>query len=184
MFAAVSYFYLKLNFSDDSADVDKKDYTVPYEKMPENSGVAFVLPNNSAVLVYLDFENVCMQILNIEKFGIQTEYYGYTADYTVELSYELIGGIIDRVGGINLEIDGEILRYTGVQVIDLISSGKASMIKQQLITQIFEQISKNKFSREDFVYIIEKSKSDLSIIDCIYWLEYIDDISGRVNFVN
>ena len=185
VFFAVSYAYLYFNLQKDTAKTDQKDYTVPYEKVPENKGIAFLLPDSSAILVYLDFGAGDIKLLEIENFDSnQGEYFGYTSDYTVQTDYNLIAGIIDRVGGVNIVIDGETLRYTGVQVIDLISEDYQGEIKRQLISQIFEQISKNNFSKDDFIYIIENSKSNLSIIDCIYWIDYIGEISGRINYVN
>ena len=114
----------------------------------------------------------------------QREYNGYTADYTVEADYDLIEGIIDRVGGVDIAIDGKKYRYTGVQVVDMLSSGKSAQIKNQIIANVFKQISRKGFSKDDFVFIVENTKTDISIIDCLYWLDYIKDMSLRAEFVN
>ena len=185
LFFGLSYAYLYFNFNKSTAKADQKDYTVPYNPLPDNAGIAFLLPDSSAVLAYLDFENECINVVNIEKYDSRNKiYYGYSADFTVQADYELISGIIDRIGGINIEIGEETLRYTGVQVIDLISEKQTENIKPQIISQIFEQISKNNFSKDDFIYIIENSNSDLKLIDCIYWLEHIGDLCSRINIVN
>lgn len=184
IFFGAAYAYLQYNFNKAAAKAEQKDFTVPYERLPENCGIAFVLPTGSALLAYLDFEDSSIKLLDLAEFQVQTEYFGYTADYTVQVSYELIGGIIDRIGGISIGHGGEALRYTGVQVVDLIADGSAQDIKKQIILQIFNGISKNNFSKDDFVYIIENSKSNLSIIDCIYWLDYIEDMCNRISFVN
>ncbi len=180
-----AYAYLYYNLNGQTAKADQKDYTVPYENLPDNAGIAFLLPDSSAVIAYLDFENRCINVINIEVYDITNNlYYGYTVDFTVETDYQLIGGIVDRVGGVNIQLNGEILRYTGVQVIDLISVNSDANIKPQLITQIFKQISENDFSKDDFIYIIENSKSNLTVVDCIYWLDYIGEMRGNINFVN
>ena len=180
-----AYAYLDYNFNGKTTKADQKDYTVPYENLPDNAGIAFLLPDSSAVMAYLDFENRCINVINVEVYDITNNlYYGYTVDFTVETDYQLIGGIVDRVGGVNIQLNGETLRYTGVQVIDLISVNLDTNIKPQLITQIFNQISKNDFLKDDFVYIIENSKSNLTVVDCIYWLDYIDEMRGNINFVN
>lgn len=185
MFFGAAYAYLNYNFNNQTAKADQKDYTVPYKNLPDNSGIAFLLPDGNGVMAHLDFENSCINVVNIENYDRNNNmYYGYTVDYIIETDYQLIGGIVDRVGGVNVEINGETLRYTGVQIIDLISVNSDVNIKMQIITQIFKQISKNNFSTDDFVYIIENSKSNLSIIDCIYWLDYIDEMSRNINFVN
>lgn len=180
-----AYAYLNYNLNKQTAKTDQKDYTVPYENLPDNTGIVFSLPSGSAVMAYLDFENNCINVVNIEKYDSSNNmYYGYIADFVVETDYQLIGGIIDRVGGVNIEINGETLRYTGVQVIDLISVKYDESIKMQIISQIFEQISKIGFSKEDFVYIIENSNGNLTIVDCIYWLDNIDEICANINIVN
>lgn len=185
IFSLSAYAYLEYALNRQTAKADRKEYTVPYSSKPENAGIAFTLPDGSAVLTYLDFENLCIKILNLNDYDSENSlYYGYSVDYTVKMSYELIGGIIDRIGGINLEIGGETLRYTGVQTVELIAESTDKNVKFLIIKQIFEQISKNNFSKDDFIYIIENSKSDLSLIDCIYWLEYFAEMSEKITFVN
>ena len=172
------------NFNKPLSEADQKEYTVPYEKKPDNCGIAFILPENSAILIYLDFEYCKINLIELEDFKQQPEYYGYTCDYTVIADYNFIEGIVDRLGGIDLELNGNVMRYTGTQIVELISTGKINEVKRQLILQMFSQIKKNNFSKDDFVYIIENGKSDLPIIDCIYWLEYLGDMSSNTSFVN
>ncbi len=185
LFLGLSYAYLSYNFSKRSAAADQKEYDVPYERLPQNAGVAFTFDDGSAILAHLDFEDECIRLLSIDDFeGDSVSYSGYFADYTVEVSYSLVSGIIDRVGGINLNLGEESLRYTGSQVVELISKGYDSGLKREILLKIFEQISKNAFSKDDLVYIIENSKSNLSIIDCLYWLEYLKKMSSKISFVN
>lgn len=184
LFFGASYGYLHFNFNKQAAKAEQKEYAVPYKRIPENVGIAFVFPDASAILAYLEFDESRINLLDIEQFQPQPEYFGYTADYVVECDYTLVEGLVDRVGGVSLSIDGGIMRYTGSQVLELIATGKGKQIKKQLISQFFARIEKNNFSKDDFIYIIENSKSDLSFVDCIYWIEYIDDMSKNINFVN
>lgn len=185
IFFFCSYVYLNLNLKNDTQAADQKDYTVPYEQVPQNACVVFVFPSDNAYFVNLDFESRNIKLVTLENFDPKNQnHYGYTADYMVECDYQLLVGLIDRIGGVNLTLEKETLRYTGVQVIDLIATGSFKKIKTQLLSQIFDQIAKNGFSKEDLVYIIENSESNLSVVDCIYWLDYIVDMSSRVSFVN
>ncbi len=185
LFFGVSYAYLDYNFKKDVKSAEQKEYNVPYERRPENKSIVFVFADNSACLVHLDFENMGIRLLNIDEFNGNTELYnGYNCDYTVQVSYQLIEGIIDRVGGIDLESDNETWRYTGIQVVDLISRGCSDELKRQILLKIFAGISKNNFTKDDFVYMVENSQTDLSVIDCIYWVDYIKDMSGQINFIN
>ena len=185
IFFGAAYAYLDYSLKNATTNIDKKDFSVQYDRTPQNCGIALVFSDNSAALVYLDFKEVCVRILDVESYdSTRPEYNGYTADYTISVSYELVEGIIDRVGGINIEKDNECYRYTGAQVIDLIAYGRVDNIKKQILKQVFDKISKNSFSKEDIVYIIENSESNLSFVDCIDWIDYLKDMCRRVEFVN
>ena len=184
MFFGVSYAYLRYNLNK-TAKAQQEEYNVPYEYVPNNAGIGFLLPDGSAVLVYLNFENSCINVVKVENYDKNNDvYYGYTVDYTVEVTTELLSGIVDRVGGVNLQVGEETLRYTGVQVVQLVLENQDSNIKSQIISELFRQISKNGFTRENFVYIIQNAKTDLSLLDCIYWLDYIDEIRNDIKFMN
>ena len=162
-----------------------KNYRIPYEALPDNCGVLFAFPDKSGCLFNLDFTNRKINgliIENIEKDPVQLA--GYTADYTVHSSYELIAGIIDKAGGVELEIEGEILRYTGIQIIDIISVTKdIDDIRYNVIIQVLQKISQNGFSKEDFSYIIEYGNTDLTIPICYEWDNYIKEMCGSVNIL-
>lgn len=184
LFCAISYFYLNYNINKTKTDADIKDYTVPYKQKPNNCSVSFVLPEEDAIMLYLDFENTQIRVLNISDFESNSEYYGYTVDYTVQLNYELMSNLIDRVGGVNLKIGEEPLRYTGVQIKQLLEYGYADDIKNTLTKEVFAQIGKNGITTADFIYLLENSENNLSITDCIYWYDYIGDMCKNINYVN
>lgn len=185
LFFCVVYGYLYHNLNKTVLDIGQKDYSVPYRHVPENKGIGFLLPDNSAVLVYLEFEKNCIDVINVENYDKDNDlYYGYTMDYTVEVTERLIGGIVDNVGGVNVRIGEKTLRYTGVQVEQLIANTDDEKIKRQIISEIFRQISKNGFSKESFLYILQNAKTNLSITDCIYWLDYINEIRKNINFID
>ena len=73
-------------------------------------------------LFYLDFEKRTISILTDNKnTNTGDTLYGYPVDYTVSAGYDLLVYIIDTVGGIELETESEILRFTGVQIADMLS---------------------------------------------------------------
>ncbi len=171
VFLGVAYLYLNYNFKRDIA-ADQKEYNVPYEQRPQNAEILFELPYNGRLSVLLDFEN--MQIIVSDQ---ETQAYEY---YYITLTKPMIEGIVDRVGGVNLKIDGETFRYTGVQVADLLSGGYGSDLKNQIINQVFAQISKNGFFKSDFIYLIENAETDLSLVDCLGWIGYIKQMNITV----
>lgn len=184
-FLGVSYVYLNYSFNKQLSATDIKENSVPYERIPENQGIAFVFSDDSAMLVYLDFKSQCIRLINVPQFkGEQVQYSGYNANFTVHMDYDLIEGIVDRIGGVNLNVNEQTFRYTGVQVVELLLNNNNETLKKQLITEIFNQISKNDFSKDDFIYIIENSKNNLSVIDCIYWIEHLKNMSGKISFID
>ena len=185
LFFGVSYAYLHFNFNKNTTDVKRGTYDVPYKRLTENSGILLVLPQKSAVMVYLDFKNSCIRLVDVPVFDEkQTVFNGFPADFTVNTNYMLIEGIIDRVGGVELKLDGKKMRYTSHQAVSLIMQGADSELRKQIFLKIFSQISKADFSKSDFVYIIENSKGNLSIVDCLPWIDHIPNMSKNIEFVN
>lgn len=184
VFFAAAYGYLQANL-DKPQQAEIKDYTVPYSTPPQDKCVVCAFPSGSALLISLNFTEDCIYLANLDDYDFAADsYYGYNVDFTVNLDYEAIAGIIDRIGGINLEASGEILRYTGVQITEILSVNDEEELKTEIITAIFETISKNGFSNSDFVYIIENSNTDLTVPDCFYWSESFSDMCRRVWFIN
>ena len=184
IFFAASFAYLQANLSEPKSEADIKDYTVPYNTPPQNKGVVALFPSGSALLINLNFTQGSIYLANLDDYNEQTDsYYGYNVDFTIHLDYETIAGIIDRIGGINLEANGEILRYTGVQITEILSVNAENELKSEIIKAIFETISKNGFSNSDFVYIIENSNTNLTVPDCFYWPDYFSDMCRRVWFI-
>lgn len=162
--------------------VENKQEKIPYSFVPENAGIVFEFYDKST-LIYLDFESNCVCVLfgDKEKF----EFYGYSSDYTVEGDYSLLGGIIDAAGGINLNLNGEILAYTGIQIQQILSvTHVTDDLRCEITKQILYSISQNGFSREDFLYVIEKGKTNLTIPDCYYWQDSIKNLCKTVRIIN
>lgn len=185
LFFGISYAYLDYHIKHPSTNVNQKEEKIQYKRPPQNRGIAVTFPQGSALLAYLDFEERQINLLNIEKYDSDcVVYYGYTVDYVVKANYDLLQEMVDRVGGIDIEQNGKVMRYTGTQVVDLFAYGYTGEIKSQIISQIFSKIAKNNFSKEDIIYLIENCETDISFIDCIAWFDYIKEMSSRVNFVN
>ena len=181
----LSFGYLKYNLNVKTAKVQQKEDNVPYRKIPSNCGISLVFLDDSACLFYLDFKRMCINVVNISDFDENLySYSGYTNDFSMRVNTHFIEGIVDRVGGIDLTNLSETLRYTGSQVVDYLTDDNTLPTRKEIISQLFEKISKNGFSKDDFVYIIENSESNLNLIDCIYWIDFLKDMSKNVEFEN
>ena len=179
---AISYFYLSKSLGDMA--VDKTEESIPYEMTREDCGLLFKTISGLKILFYLDFNDLQTTVLVInDQEPYKTEYAGYSVDYTLEAGRELVEGMIDRIGGIELELEGERLRYTGVHVTELLSRDVGTTLKIDIITAICKKISQNGLKTDDFVFMIENTKTELAVPDCYTWHEDIDVMFSRANII-
>ena len=93
--------------------------------------------------------------------------------------------IIDAVGGIALKIGEETLSLTGVQVSNILETNtEREELRREIAEQIILKISKQGFDRENVLYIIENSKTDLTVPDCYYWSEHLKEVCQLPRMVN
>lgn len=185
LFLGISWGYLEITLKKNEESVDTKDYTIPYESIPDNCGLLLQTPLESQWLIYLDFEDEQITVLEASRIKSDfKEYLGYSIDYRIDADYELIAGVIDRVGGIELNVDGTTLRYTGIQVCDLLCCNSYENIKRQVLSEFLYNISKKGFSKNDFAYIIDNSDTDLTVPACFDWPQRLSQMCRSVSFVN
>ena len=168
--------YLSANAKLDGSAVDASEQSVPYEQREPNRGVLFSFPDGVECLVYLDFEYG--GITAVLGYGYDGE---YPVDFTVEADFQLAEGLIDRAGGVEIDQNGERLRYTGVQVMELVSVDTSLELRREIISQVFSGFAQNGISAADFVYIIENSQTTLTVPDCYSWEEEMCSMCGRAN---
>jgi len=179
--------YLYLEFSLNSAEADGSESSVPYASpLPDSTNLLFTLPDNSGYFVCLNFSDEYISIANIENVGKhQKEYYGQSISFTIDADYIFFANMIDRLGGIELYDLGETLRYTGMQILDKAkkSSNKKEFIKE-IIRKFCFALTQEGMSKDDFIYLIENTKTDLTIPDCYYWPPYISKIAKNIRFID
>lgn len=182
IFVGLGYFYLDKKLE----PADNKTSSVPYTRsLPENTGIKFKM-GGKGLLVYMDFEQEQLSLIFDDRdTSVGGMLYGYSVDYIVEGDFDLLAGIIDILGGIELEMENEVLRYTGVQISDLLSiqSGSDTLMRE-IILKLTEKVKESGFKTEDFVYIIKNSNTNLTVPDCYYWSEYIGGLCENVQMVN
>lgn len=176
--------YLYIN-SQTTKPVENTESRVPYSSLPDNAGVMFCFYDEK-IFTYLDFENEQISVIFANDADVSSGYiYGYRIDYTVKANNSLAAGVIDLVGGVELNLGEETLRYTGVQVTDVISKTVDSdEIKRQVITAFFKKSAELGLSRSDLVYIIENSETDLTVPKCYYWTDNIAKMAEKTVILN
>lgn len=183
IFVSVGFVYIYFKTAD--TQVQKNESFVPYSTLPENAGVLFDVSGNY-VYFYLDFENETLCLLYMDDYdGYSNEISGYPIDFTVKSDYSLVSGIVDMLGGIELSTGEEYLTFTGAQITGLLSSSTDEDELEREITQkIIKQISHSGFLRQDFLYIIENSETNLTVPDCYYWSDSIKKLCENLRVVN
>ncbi len=176
IFLGLGYYYI------DSHDikVENEVESVPYyTQLPDNKGVMFEIGTRNAYF-FLDFENSAVTVIlnsqNVENMG-------YNVDYTIGADYSILRDICDYFEGINLTIDAETLRYTGTQVVELLSRDNSDELRIKIIKAIFEKIEKQGTGADFFNMLINSGKTDMKMPDCYFWTDFMDDVAKNVCFL-
>ncbi len=181
-FIGIGYFYLEKSFSALTENIAEN---VPYyQETPQNSGILFEIYGEKTFL-YLDFQNSKISaILYPYNNEDDDNIYGYTIDYKINTSLDFIADLVDYLEGIDLTIDNETLRYTGVQVEDIILEDKEKIHKPNILKAILQKVAKNGIGKDMLLHIVETSETNLTVPDFYLWPEYIKNISGNLQIVD
>lgn len=154
---------------------------------PENTPIMFLWEEGGGEIFYLDFKNKKIEviILPLKCDENAALVYGYTNFEAVKANYLLISGIVDRLGGIEIDLGNGELRYTGSQISSHLASNKEDFpLKRAILEKIFEKISLLGFSNKDFMFIINNSNTTLSFPDCYGFTGYMSEISDNLVIMN
>ena len=112
LFVGGGYFYLRQNFR----ETENKVSSVPYSfSAPESKGIMLEICGSPTYL-YLDFYEERLKVIIPPEKEYGEDIYGYPIDFIVKTDYRFVAAVIDYADGIELNLDGEALRYTGVQI--------------------------------------------------------------------
>ncbi len=170
LFIGLGYYYIESQ----NIKVENKAESVPYySQIPENKSVLIKMGTKSTHF-FMDFEAMEITVtINPD---------AYSADFTIEADYSLLSDICNYFDGIYLMRDAETLRYTGEQVVDLLSVDNADNLRIDIISAILDKMSEQGVGADFFNMIITKSKTDMKMPDCYFWREFMDDIALKANF--
>lgn len=183
LFVGVGYFYLSKNLvATDIAPQEKVPY---YAEIPENKGILFDVLGDKTY-IYLDFEDnrICSALFFSEDKISNNQLYGYPIDYTVEFNIEFVSDFVDYLDGIELTIESDTLRYTGVQVEDIILADRNKDYKLQIFKGLIGQIAKKGIDNNILLKMMETGKTNLTVPDFYYWPQYIKDMSTNLAVID
>lgn len=175
------YFYLRKNFK----ETENKVSSIPYSfSVPENKGIMLDVCD-SLTFLYLDFEEEKLKVIIPPGTEYEGEIFGYPINFTVKTDYSFVAEAVDCADGIELDIRGETLRYTGIQVADILSrTVDTSELKRQIITALMGKIGENGIDSEIFNFIVENTDTDITVPDCYYWERYITKLCKNGGIIN
>lgn len=181
LFVGGGYFYLRQNFK----ETENKVSSVPYSfSAPESKGIMLEICGSPTYL-YLDFYEERLKVIIPPEKEYGENIYGYPIDFTVMTDYRFVAAVIDYADGIELNLDGEALRYTGVQISDILSrTVDVSELKRSIITALMKKIGENGIDGEVFDYIIENTETDITVPDCYNWEKYIAILCKNGGIIN
>lgn len=181
LFVGGGYLYLRRSFKPAEGTASKIPYTF---SAPENKGVMLEICGE-LTYIYLNFKDEKLTVIIPPYSDYGDEIYGYPIDYKIKSDYSLISALIDYAGGIELS-DGEtVLRYTGVQIAEILSrTADISEMKRDIITALIKRIAENGIDGEAFNYIIENTQTNLTVPDCFDWAAYMAKLCQNGKIIN
>ncbi len=182
IFIGIGYLYISASIKQTEKNAESVPY---YSREITNAGLLFQFAD-SKTLIYLDFGEKAVTFVDADNKEIKDNMCcGYPVDYIIGAEYDLLCGIIDRIGGIELTLDGKEHNYTGVQVKEILEkTAVTSELKKSIAKAIFDKISFCSLSRSDFAYMIENSSTNLTVPDIFSWDKYIKETCSKTYFVN
>ncbi len=186
LFVTAAYLYLN-RLTDFESEVTAPNSSIPYEKSKcENTCLLLTFPDGSATSLYLDFNSPSVSAAVYEEYTPQREsVLGFAPDFTLGFSSEALCGIIDRIGGIELTLNGSEQRYTGIQIDELAATAKITPeLYREILKTVFKKFSAVGITSEDLVYLIENTSTNLTVPDCYYWQESLPQLFANTFIVN
>ncbi len=180
LFVSVGYIFV----SENAKKVDSNVESVPYtQETPKNAGILFNI-NGSETYIYLNFDEQKITISLRPDEPFENEIYGYPLDFTVTATSDLICVMADYLNGLELDIEGENYRYTGVQIKDILATENGQEFKAKLIKSICTRSISSRPQVDFFAAIIENSQTNLNLVDCYFWDDYITDLCENLHFID
>lgn len=180
LFLGLGYVSLNEDFSKASTEKEKVPYT---QEKPQNAGILFDI-NGEETFFFLNFEECNITVALNPEEPINNEIFGYSLDYKITANSDLLSEITDYLNGLELTILGEDYRYTGQQIKALIESDNTKRLRYKIIDAIFNRIVSNGVATDFFGLIIKKSETNLNLVDCYFWSEYLTELSKNLRYID
>ena len=144
------------------------------EEIP-SSTLLFVFPDTSGLLIHFDFSILCT---NYYVFGQDAEENAAELPYQIDYNFfpeeDFLPRLADRLGGVEIEDEnGEKKLYFSAAVQEFCEKELTEENRIILVDSFFDKIAKMGLSSEDFMFIIEVGKGNISYSVCYDWISHI-----------
>ena len=153
---------------------------IEYSSAPQNQALLVTDEAGRGALIYLNFEDITTHVYLFEEGAAENAaLLPFNVTYRMKLPPDFAGRLCDRLGGIDLEIDGKTERYFSSSLSEFLSDAP-DYEKLLIITKkFFEKIANIGLSSEDFMFIIELTDTDLTYSVCYGWINRISELCGN-----
>lgn len=139
------------------------------------ASLLFVFPDSSGLLIDFDFTSLISSCYlfsgNAEEEAAALP---YQIDYTFYPEKDFLPRLADRLGGVEIVSEkGEKRLYFSAAVSEFCEKGLTEENRIILVDSFFDKIAKMGLSSEDFMFIIEKGKGNISYSVCYDWIPHI-----------
>lgn len=175
----VGYYFVDREY----VQTEIKQRHIPFRRdAPESKGVLIDI-DKEQFYVYLDFSSDKI-LLSINPKQQDKLVYGYPVDYKMSTKRDFLIDLVDYLGGIEIELASEKLRYTGNQIEEILEKNSDEPIKRTIAEAVCQKISEEGVSVSLFTKVLKYSKTDFKLVDCYSWIEYMDNICKNLQIID
>ncbi len=168
--------------------VQEIEENVPYISDEAPSFFGLLMRFEGAQSVYFAFDKqsrkttVIMLPNNADSSSVLE--YGYYVDCVSHADFDFLARFIDNFGGIELNTDSGLFKYTGVQITEMLKKTNDIHFKKTVINRVINNISEKTLERADLLMLIEGTDTDLNFPSAYYLHDTINSALSTVSFVN
>lgn len=171
-----------------SAPVQEIKENVPYESDEAPSFFGLLMRFEGAQSVYFAFDKAEQKttviiLPNSASMGAVQEY-GYYVDCEADATFDFLARFIDNFGGIELNTDNGLFKYTGVQITEMLKGTNDIIFKKTIISRVCERMRLQGLERADLLMLIEGTDTDLNFPSAYYLHDTVNSALGTLTFVN
>ncbi len=177
VFGGMAFLYLRFVPPAKLITTDTAQHEIPYELPPENADIICRMPSGKAVTFSLDFAENTLTVFNAKDGERRSE-----NRYICVLDRESLIDLIDRVGGLEMEIEGQKLRLPGVQAISFFERRPTEENRQKLLYAFTKQVARYGLDRVDLQALFQNGTPTLPEAALQGWPQYLPAVFSTVIF--